>query len=123
MGTQNCDPTIMPSSIALLQERFRQLERAKEMRQKRDLLRLFTEAEQVKSAKAYEPSRPFLHPELSHSPGQPLQGSRYLQPNMESKHTSLVINEPPNWAKRSKNTVARIANDFDVSDVDTSLHL
>ncbi|KAJ9153887.1 hypothetical protein P3X46_027275 [Hevea brasiliensis] len=124
MGRQNCDPTIMHSSIALLQERFRQVEKAKEMRQQRQLLRLLSEAEQVKSAKAYEPSRPFFHSELTHSPGQPLQGPVYLQPNTENEHTHLQINETANWANlRSKNTVTHIANNFDESDVDTSLHL
>ncbi|OAY55233.1 hypothetical protein MANES_03G138300v8 [Manihot esculenta] len=125
MGRQNCDPAIMHSSIALLQERFRQLERAKEMRQQRELLRLFSEAEQVKSAKGYEPSRLFFHSELiSSSPGQPLQASIYLHSNTENNHTNLRINETPDWVNIwSKNTVTHITNNFDDSDVDTSLHL
>ncbi|EEF29345.1 uncharacterized protein LOC112536879 [Ricinus communis] len=124
MGRQNCDPTSIHSSIALLQERFRQLERAKEMRQQRELLRLFSEAEQVKPPKAFEQSRPFFHSELVLPLGQPLQDSLYLQPNMQNRHAELQINETPNsvdlW---SKNTVMHITNNFDESDVDTSLHL
>ncbi|KDP39245.1 hypothetical protein JCGZ_01002 [Jatropha curcas] len=124
MGRQNCDPTVIHSSIALLQERFRQLEKAKEMRQQRELLRLFSEAEQVQSAKDYEPSRPFFHSELTLSPGQPLQGSLYVQPNMENKYTDLPVNETPNLVNLwSKNTVMHNINNFDESDVDTSLHL
>ncbi|KAK4271024.1 hypothetical protein QN277_019780 [Acacia crassicarpa] len=36
------DPTLLHSSIALLQERFRQLQRVKEMREERELLRMLT---------------------------------------------------------------------------------
>ncbi|XP_054800523.1 uncharacterized protein LOC129304762 [Prosopis cineraria] len=36
------DPTVVHSSIALLQERFRQLQRVKEMREEKELLRVLT---------------------------------------------------------------------------------
>ncbi|KAL2246126.1 UNVERIFIED_CONTAM: hypothetical protein Sindi_2880800 [Sesamum indicum] len=39
MGRQNNDPRVVGSSIVLLQERFKQLERVKEMREERQLLR------------------------------------------------------------------------------------
>uniref|UniRef100_A0A803QBX2 Uncharacterized protein n=1 Tax=Cannabis sativa TaxID=3483 RepID=A0A803QBX2_CANSA len=48
MATKNCsDGTSHHSSIALLQERFRQLQRAKEMREEKELLRLLSESERI----------------------------------------------------------------------------
>ncbi|XP_058755160.1 uncharacterized protein LOC131628334 [Vicia villosa] len=47
MGRENHDPTIVHSSIALLQERFRQLERVKEMREERELKRMLNEPKQI----------------------------------------------------------------------------
>ncbi|GKV49487.1 hypothetical protein SLEP1_g56238 [Rubroshorea leprosula] len=43
-GDRQIDPTVVHPSIALLQERFRQLERAKEMRQEKELLRMLLES-------------------------------------------------------------------------------
>ncbi|KAJ6314515.1 hypothetical protein OIU78_018070 [Salix suchowensis] len=77
---QSCDPAIIHSSIALLQERFRQLERAKEMRQQRELLKLFSEADHVQSAMACESSK-LLHSELTLPPRQPIQASLSLPTN------------------------------------------
>ncbi|KAL0292950.1 UNVERIFIED_CONTAM: hypothetical protein Sradi_6964100 [Sesamum radiatum] len=39
MGRQNNDPRVVGSSIVLLQERFKQLQRLKEMREERQLLK------------------------------------------------------------------------------------
>ncbi|XP_050217279.1 uncharacterized protein LOC126668106 [Mercurialis annua] len=124
MGRQTCDPTVIHSSIALLQERFRQLERAKEMRQQRELLRLFAEAEQVKPVKGYEQSRTFFQSELVLPPGKPLHDNLYIRPYMQNKYAEFQINETPNLVSLCpKNTVMHITNNFDESDVDTSLHL
>lgn len=50
MGRENHDPTIVVhSSIALLQERFRQLERVKEMREERELKKMLNEPKQFNS--------------------------------------------------------------------------
>ncbi|GLU17250.1 hypothetical protein SLE2022_336340 [Rubroshorea leprosula] len=46
-GDRQIDPTVVHPSIALLQERFRQLERAKEMRQEEELLRTFPESREA----------------------------------------------------------------------------
>ncbi|GKV38429.1 hypothetical protein SLEP1_g46341 [Rubroshorea leprosula] len=43
-GDRQIDPTVVHPSIALLQERFKQLERAKEMRQEKELFRMFPES-------------------------------------------------------------------------------
>lgn len=45
MGRESHDPTVVVnySSIALLQERFKQLERVKEMREKRELIRIIAD--------------------------------------------------------------------------------
>ncbi|GKV38373.1 hypothetical protein SLEP1_g46290, partial [Rubroshorea leprosula] len=43
-GDRQIDPTVVHPSIALLQERFRQLERAKEMRQEKELLPMLPES-------------------------------------------------------------------------------
>ncbi|CAI9782290.1 unnamed protein product [Fraxinus pennsylvanica] len=48
MGRQNNDPKVVGSSIVLLQERFRQLQRLKEKREERDLLKLFVDPIQNK---------------------------------------------------------------------------
>ncbi|KAL6005160.1 hypothetical protein ACLOJK_005722 [Asimina triloba] len=56
------------SSIALLQERFRQLQRVKEMREEREQLRLFVEPDEIGPTNRCEPSSLsstlFFHPEL-----------------------------------------------------------
>ncbi|KAE8125416.1 hypothetical protein FH972_020226 [Carpinus fangiana] len=109
MGRLSCDAPVMLSSIVLLQERFRQLQRAKEMREARELLRLLSEPERVKPAMHYDPNRLFFHSELIHS---------------SSKHTDLQIKETPFLANLgSTESVMDRTNNFDDSDVDTSLHL
>ncbi|CAM8921417.1 unnamed protein product [Rhodiola kirilowii] len=44
MGATESDPVIIRSSIALLQERFKQLHREKRRREERELLRLFSDS-------------------------------------------------------------------------------
>lgn len=123
MRRESCEPTMMHSSIALLQERFRQLERAKEMRQQKELLRLFSDVEPVRTPSAYEPSK-YVHSELMLPPAQHVQGTLYAQPSMQSMHTDLQVNETPKLSNlQPTDTVIHIRNDFDESDVDTSLHL
>ncbi|CAK7324538.1 unnamed protein product [Dovyalis caffra] len=121
---QSCDPTINHSSIVLLQERFRQLERAKEMRQQRELLKLFSESEHVQPAMAYESSKLFFLSELILPPRQPLQAFLSSQPTMQTEHTSIHVNETPMVMNLcSTDSVMNLTNNFDESDVDTSLHL
>ncbi|KAK9091888.1 hypothetical protein Syun_026799 [Stephania yunnanensis] len=49
MGRQSSDEPIMLSSIALLQERFKRLQRVKEMREERELLKMFPVTERIKA--------------------------------------------------------------------------
>lgn len=121
---QSCDAPGMQSSIALLQERFRQLQRAKEMREARELLRLLSELERVKPATDFDPNRFFFHSELIHSSITLPQGSHNLQTNFQSKYTDLQVTETPFLANLSSTeSVMDRTSNFDDSDVDTSLHL
>ncbi|GMN62121.1 hypothetical protein TIFTF001_031200 [Ficus carica] len=132
MATKSCDGTAHHSSIALLQERFRQLQRAKEMRKEKELLRLFSESERTTSnpaTKRYEPTGLFFFPE-SIPPQRPPshQGSIYLQQNFQAnKHGNFPSNETsPIFANMASPTGGAAMNrsyNFDDSDVDTSLHL
>ncbi|PKU64760.1 hypothetical protein MA16_Dca012624 [Dendrobium catenatum] len=64
MGRHNNESgALLHSSIALLQERFRELQRIREMREKRELNRLFSEAKCLSSSPSSQP-RWFYHPEL-----------------------------------------------------------
>ncbi|PON43278.1 hypothetical protein PanWU01x14_274760 [Parasponia andersonii] len=129
MATKSCDGTSHHSSIALLQERFRQLQRAKEMREEKELLRLLSESERSNPAKRYEPTGFFFHSESvlpnSHRPPSH-QSSIYLQPNLQSKHGNLQANEATSIFGNVNSTGAAMNNrtyNLDDSDVDTSLHL
>lgn len=118
MGRQS-DPAVH-SSIALLQERFRQLQRAKEMRQEREVLRLLSEAEQINPAAPHEASQLFFHSELILQPRPPLQGSIYTEPSMHTQHHVIQTSSLSNLLQRD--TVMDTST-FNDSDVDTSLHL
>ncbi|KAK7245968.1 hypothetical protein RIF29_40823 [Crotalaria pallida] len=144
MGRENHDdPTIVHSSIALLQERFRQLERVKEMREERELLKMYTEPKQYNSnmmSTYYESTRFFSKPELimpSRSPPPPLPHvSLSLWPTTshdEDRHKSSVeaqvsMNLCPTQtqsmqASWKKKNVYDWDSGSDHSGVDTSLHL
>ncbi|KAF8410841.1 hypothetical protein HHK36_003378 [Tetracentron sinense] len=125
MGRQSNDPIVTHSSIALLQERFRQLQKVKEMREGRELLRLYSESDGVCPTIRHEPSRLFFHPELILPPRLTLHSSLSLRPNFQSKHAEFrAIEAPPLTNLWLKDTaIMHKGNNFDDSDVDTSLHL
>lgn len=77
MGRQSGDdPTAMLSSIALLQERFRRLEKVKEMREEKEVLKLFPVSERIKST---------MNQELVFHPTAPAQrSSLFFQPDLRS---------------------------------------
>ena len=119
MGRQGNDPTVMHSSIALLQERFRQLQRAKEMREERELLRGFAVADT-------EPPVPLQLKWLSHldlvRPSRPLSGPpppRGELPEFRAMETSLSMGL---WHNRPA-AASSIHGGGGEMDVDTSLHL
>ncbi|KAM5585321.1 hypothetical protein ABKV19_004626 [Rosa sericea] len=104
------------SSIALLQERFRQLQRAKEMREERELLRqLIAESaergNQTQAAPHFEQKGLVFQSEMTGSQRKPQpQASMYLQPSYLQ-------------SKQNYQAVMRRPSKLDDSDVDTSLHL
>ncbi|GAB4826481.1 hypothetical protein Ancab_033376 [Ancistrocladus abbreviatus] len=135
MGTDNHG--VIQSSIALLQERFRQLQREREMREKREILRLFSSdlesnhhntstttpaaATSVPMLYCYEPSKLFFHhPELVFPAALPLSDKFTLSlwPTSQTKDGDVPTNQTPFLRATS-------CKQFDdsVSDVDTSLHL
>ncbi|CAA3030684.1 Hypothetical predicted protein [Olea europaea subsp. europaea] len=121
------------SSIALLQERFRQLEKMKEMRQEKELLRILSESE---SRHGY----PFMHYEpvnkscfssklLMFAPKPDCQLSLSLFPDtVQIKSSSFRGVEVPrgtiSWLVDTPSTSSSsIKIDNSDSDIDTSLHL
>lgn len=124
MGRRSSDHIATHSSIALLQERFRRLQRAKELREKRELLRQFCQSPGLNPTEFSEPPRSFFQSDLilTHSP--PLPGSLSSQPDLHNKHSDLQLIETPIlvnlWPPEK---VYQASKSFDDSDVDTSLHL
>ncbi|XP_044502552.1 uncharacterized protein LOC123223453 [Mangifera indica] len=125
MGRQNGDSTMVSSSIALLQERFRQLERVREKREEKELLKLFAESDPTAPAMRYECNKS-LQPQImipSHRP--PLQDSLSLGLNFPGKHSDYPAATNPSssnlWPISA--TSPSTSRSFDNSDVDTSLHL
>ncbi|XP_061339805.1 uncharacterized protein LOC133286407 [Gastrolobium bilobum] len=136
MGREIHDSTVIHSSIALLQERFRQLQRVKEMREERELLQMLsTEPKHLNSnpTKTYEPTRLFFHSESVIPSRSPPHISLSLWPasqgiqenNRRTVETPVSMNlnftDCPHTQALWKN-----AYDWDSgsdSGVDTSLHL
>ncbi|KAL5987959.1 hypothetical protein ACLOJK_035721 [Asimina triloba] len=125
MGRQNSGTTTVAqhsSSIALLQERFRQLQRVKEMREEREQLRLFAEPDQMGPTNRCEPSSSsstlFFHPELIR-PSRPQSTS--IRPDPTAKIAADGQLSMSLWPDRQ---IARpMTIDLDETEVDTSLHL
>lgn len=138
MGVQSNEGAVMFSSIALLQQRFRELERVKEKREVR-LLQILTPRDAADlphgvgvgsntiaaAAPAEQPVRWFFHPELLY-PCRPLRGTAALFPLLPATTTasecktiqlrgdSLAVDLWP--SKAYKHASSEV-------DVDTSLHL
>ncbi|GKV44932.1 hypothetical protein SLEP1_g52066 [Rubroshorea leprosula] len=93
-GDRQIDPTVVHPSIALLQERFRQLERAKEMRQEKELLRMLPESRQINAAITYVPSRSLFQPELMLSQ-LPLQCTLKREANVDTSSVKKYYNVSP----------------------------
>ncbi|KAJ0980118.1 hypothetical protein J5N97_008373 [Dioscorea zingiberensis] len=127
MGRQTKDPTVLHSSIALLQERFRELQRVKAMREERELLRVFadTEAEAVILDDArYKKPAWFIHPELMR-PSRPLQAypsTTQLKPHADSMD-SQTFNTSLSIGLGSGQLIKHSSESFIDTEVDTTLHL
>ncbi|KAK9283959.1 hypothetical protein L1049_012217 [Liquidambar formosana] len=128
MARESSDPTVVGSSIALLQERFRRLERVRERREEKEVLELFSEPERINPS--YPTTMSFEPPKLSFLPPKPppLQDSLSLGLNSLTKHADFrAIKTTPLINLRSTTGAAivsmRTSNSYENSDVDTSLHL
>lgn len=148
---QDSSTVINRSSIALLQERFRQLERVKEMREQREHMRLLAEPKHEQhdlhlnltnpttNMHYYDqqPSRLFFHSELVFQPRSPPQVSLSIWPPSHSKHAgyttessgAATLSLRSSWLPNdhTPSSVLTSLNSFkdsdSDSDVDTSLHL
>lgn len=117
------DPIMIQSSIALLQERFRQLQRVKEMREERELHRM-----QCSYYYCYEPSSRFFFHFLPPTPQVWSNNSQskllllHHDDHFQCMETPLLT---PAMSTTTSSTHASAKNletcNFD--DVDTSLHL
>ncbi|KAJ9169947.1 hypothetical protein P3X46_018088 [Hevea brasiliensis] len=125
MGRQNGDATVASSSIALLQERFRKLQRIREKRQEKELLKLFSESERsaAPAGMHFDPSKMTFHqPEMilpNRAP--PLQDSHLslrLNSQSSNNHADIIKTPTSLWPNAGSSS-----RSFENSDVDTSLHL
>lgn len=137
MGGEVKDPIVVQSSIALLQERFRQLQRLKEMREEKELRRLLYEPSnklfKVPETPNHEPSRVFFEPDLglplSSAASPPPQLSLSLWPCsrgssgscLRSTDARVFVSSRFSGTQSLRANLSDKAEDFD--DVDTSLHL
>ncbi|KAK8521683.1 hypothetical protein V6N12_066273 [Hibiscus sabdariffa] len=112
MGRQGGDPTVVSSSIALLQERFRQLQKDREKREERELLKLLSESDLVGSNMRYGPNRsaganlPYKqqpHQDSSLSLGLSSHGRRtdFRATAIPASSTSLLPKETSSTSKNS----------------------
>ncbi|XP_048127805.1 uncharacterized protein LOC125312727 [Rhodamnia argentea] len=133
MGRQSTDPspTVASSSIALLQERFRELQRAKQRREERELRRLSLEPDLV-AAPVADPDHPAmfcLQPSVSSSSSPQEYCSLSLglttHPNGDKAGSGAVKTDPRMslWPGNNSLAISGTSKGFESPDVDTSLHL
>ncbi|KAG6404750.1 hypothetical protein SASPL_132326 [Salvia splendens] len=110
MGRQNKDPEIVGSSIVLLQERFKQLQKLKEMREETQMLRLMPQETDLRHDLA---GTVFSSLSTNNTAYQdPL--ALWLNSTSHHRHT-------PHF--RGQQTIRGPHSFFETPDVDTSLHL
>ncbi|WMV59812.1 hypothetical protein MTR67_053197 [Solanum verrucosum] len=119
MGRPNNDPTIAGPSIVLLQERFRQLEKAKVQRENRTQ-NLFSHPQVMTQIKNHASVKPeFTHELIFRSEMfDSDQDKFFLELSLNNKHTGYQVRktQPLWWALTPKCK-------YENSEVDTSLHL
>ncbi|CAA2955409.1 Hypothetical predicted protein [Olea europaea subsp. europaea] len=108
MGRQNNDQKVVGSSIVLLQERFRQLQRIKEKREERELLKLFVDP--IQNKMSFSSSKNDFQDPLAL--GLNLYGTN--TEDFESLDTQQ---------QQFSGADFRVPCSFEITDVDTSLHL
>lgn len=123
MGRQNNDAVIVGPSIALLQERFRKLERMKEKREEERQIMFSAEPKRMISPSNYNSITDELF--LASRPG--FQDPLSLALNMNPKHADyrVVRSGQPSFSslRFAEKRDVKTPHKFDISDVDTSLHL
>lgn len=123
MGRQNNDAVIVGPSIALLQERFRKLERMKEKREEERQIMFSAEPKRMISPSNYNSITDELF--LASRPG--FQDPLSLALNMNTKHADyrVVRSGQPSFSslRFADKRDVKTPHKFDISDVDTSLHL
>lgn len=122
MDERYCESGSSSSSIALLQERFKQLQRAREVRKERELLKELAESKRVYHSVRHEPIKSSFSNEYIHSSSS---SGRYAAhnhgtDNLQVSRTRKYANLP--YIDACMNRTQVYDND-DGSDVDTSLHL
>ncbi|XWS75869.1 hypothetical protein CRYUN_Cryun01aG0128900 [Craigia yunnanensis] len=103
MGRQGGDPTVVSSSIALLQQRFRQLQKVREKREEKELLKLFSESERASPTMRYKPNRLSFQPEVILPYRQLHQYSLSLGLNSHSRQTDSEL-----WQSQHQRTYGLI---------------
>ena len=137
MGRQSGDATTkVTSSIALLQERFRQLQKVKERREEKELLRMLSESERASPSGHFDPSnspfqstnmafpqnnRPTPSQDQSLSLGLDLQSKQADHYATRATTTQHLTSSQSLW--HSSTASASSSKSFDNPDIDTSLHL
>ncbi|THU71023.1 hypothetical protein C4D60_Mb08t31160 [Musa balbisiana] len=114
MGRQNGDPFALHASIALLQERFKQLQRVKEQREQRELQKAWSDGEPPSSSVQCGQQNWLFHPDLPWPPSR-RHLSDHVGPHAPENAPSMSL-----WPSRS---IAQNAITGHETDVDTSLHL
>nr|GMD33608.1 uncharacterized protein LOC112028527 [Ipomoea batatas]GMD64168.1 uncharacterized protein LOC112028527 [Ipomoea batatas] len=125
MGRETRDPAALGSSIALLQERFRQLQRAREQREVRELKLLF-EPQVMSPARSFEAGKkPVFVQESGLVPfGEGDRDPLTLGLNLSSRQADFqAMKKRALWWGDEKISVSSGYRKMENCDVDTSLHL
>ncbi|URE36889.1 hypothetical protein MUK42_16119 [Musa troglodytarum] len=112
MGRQNGDPFALHASIALLQERFKQLQRVKELREQRELQKVWSEGEPPNSSAQCGQQNWLFNSDL---PWPRRHLGDHVGPHAPENAPSMSL--------RPSRSIAQNAVPGHETDVDTSLHL
>lgn len=134
MSRQDGDPTMVSSSIALLQERFRKLQKVRERREEKELLKLSAEPQRVSSLTRHvDPTNLSFQSEVIHQlphrqkasqDHQSLSLGLDLQTKQADDHIHDMRTQTFTSPWSTINTAASSSTrNFENSDIDTSLHL
>uniref|UniRef100_A0A7N0RCB9 Uncharacterized protein n=1 Tax=Kalanchoe fedtschenkoi TaxID=63787 RepID=A0A7N0RCB9_KALFE len=120
MGDRTSESASSSSSIALLQERFKKLQRAREVRKERELLKVLAESARVNRSVSHDPSSGSSFSSEYHHSSLPAQ---YFAQNHKPDHLQVNRNSPTYTNAGTSLTQVCGDDDDEGSNVDTSLHL